>query len=111
MSVERVVLKEGDGKTRPMVGKNVTVHYVGKLHGTETVFDSSRNRGKPFVFTLGNGSVIAGWDQGVALMTKGETCILTCPPELAYGKRGVPGAIPPNATLDYEVELLDCTPA
>ncbi|KAA6384921.1 MAG: putative FKBP-type peptidylprolyl cis-trans isomerase, partial [Streblomastix strix] len=88
----------------------VFVHYVGKLHGTDQVFDSSRKRGKPFSFTLGAGEVIAAWDQGVAQMNKGETCLLVCPPELAYGDRGVPGAIPPKATLDFEVELLDCTP-
>ncbi|KAA6375354.1 MAG: putative aurora kinase, partial [Streblomastix strix] len=70
----------------------VFVHYVGKLHGTDQVFDSSRKRGKPFSFTLGAGEVIAAWDQGVAQMNKGETCLLVCPPELAYGDRGVPGA-------------------
>ncbi|KAA6371754.1 MAG: putative serine/threonine-protein kinase Nek5, partial [Streblomastix strix] len=79
-------------KIQPAPGKKVFVHYVGKLHGTDQVFDSSRKRGKPFSFTLGAGEVIAAWDQGVAQMNKGETCLLVCPPELAYGDRGVPGA-------------------
>lgn len=90
MSLQRIVTKEGDPKIKPKIGKYVTVHYVGKFHGTEKVFDSSRARGKPFKFILGSQSVIAGWEQGVALMSKGEVCTLVCPPELAYGKRGSP---------------------
>lgn len=92
MSFQRIVIKEGDHSIKPKVGTKVTVHYVGKFHGTDKVFDSSRARGKPFQFTLGRQEVIKGWDQGVALMSKGEICTLICPPDYAYGKDGVPGA-------------------
>ena len=89
-------------------GFNVTVHYTGWLfeNGQATTqFDSSRSRG-PFVFTLGAGEVIPGWDQGVAGMQVGGLRQLIIPPHLGYGARGAGGVIPPNATLQFEVELL-----
>ncbi len=87
-------------------GKTVSVHYTGWLtNGTK--FDSSLDRGKPFSFRLGAGEVIKGWDQGVLGMKVGAKVKLTIPPELGYGARGFPGAIPPNSTLVFEVELLD----
>jgi len=98
----------GDGATAA-AGNKVSVHYTGWLfnNGAKgTKFDSSVDRGQPFVFTIGRGQVIGGWDQGVATMKVGDKVKLTIPPELGYGARGAAGAIPPNATLIFEVELL-----
>ena len=97
-------LKTGTG-TQAKAGQTVEVHYTGWLtDGTK--FDSSLDRNDPFSFVLGTGQVIRGWDQGVATMRVGDKVRLTIPPELAYGSQGFPGAIPPNYTLIFEVELL-----
>src|SRR5215468_9162707 len=102
MKIEKI--SAGNGAS-PKQGDTVTVHYTGWLtDGTK--FDSSVDRDEPFSFVLGAGHVIQGWDQGVGGMCVGDKVRLTIPPELAYGKQGYPGAIPPNATLIFEVELL-----
>ena len=90
-------------------GMSVTVHYTGWLTDGAIKgkkFDSSKNRNDPFVFSLGAGQVIKGWDEGVQGMKVGGTRLLTIPSDLGYGARGAGGVIPPNATLLFEVELL-----
>ena len=97
--------REGSGD-HPSKGKNVSVHYRGMLLDG-TVFDSSYQRNKPIVFPLGMGQVIKGWDEGIALLKRGSSARLVIPSELAYGSRGAGGIIPPNASLIFEVELVD----
>ena len=91
----------------PPDGNEVTVHYTGTLHDGGAKFDSSRDRDDKFKFTIGQGQVIKGWDQGVATMKRGEKCILRCRSDFAYGARGSPPTIPADATLNFEVELFD----
>ena len=99
------VIESGDGQAAS-VGDTAVVHYTGWLTD-DTKFDSSVDRGAPFEFGVGQGMVIKGWDEAVALMKIGDKWKLTIPPELAYANRGVGGVIPPGATLIFEVELLD----
>ena len=98
------ILVVGNGAS-PRKGQLVTVHYTGWFTTGEK-FDSSVDRDEPFAFVLGARQVIAGWDMGVATMKVGDKVKLTLPPELAYGAAGYPGAIPPDSTLVFEVELL-----
>jgi FKBP-type peptidyl-prolyl cis-trans isomerase len=103
-----VDIKVGTGD-EAIKGMNVTVHYTGWLYVNGkrgAKFDSSVDRGQPFNFPLGGGQVIKGWDEGVAGMKVGGKRELFIPPDLGYGARGAGGVIPPNATLDFEVELL-----
>lgn len=99
------VLKPRKGK-QPKRGDTVHVHYRGRLTSGKE-FDSSYKRGKPFKFVLGRGQVIAGWDEGVALLHVGEKAEFVIPPDLGYGKNGYPPVIPGNATLIFDVELVD----
>lgn len=98
-------LEEGKGAVAES-GKTVVVHYTGTLTDG-TVFDSSKKHGRPFDFNLGAGEVIRGWDEGVKGMKVGGKRKLVIPSEMGYGARGAPPVIPPNATLVFEVELLD----
>lgn len=106
LQYEDTVVGSGDVA---QAGQRVSVHYTGWLYQNGEQggkFDSSKDRGQPFVFPLGAGHVIKGWDEGVQGMAVGGTRRLVIPPELGYGARGAGGVIPPNATLLFEVELL-----
>jgi len=102
--------EEGDKETYPKMGDVVKVHYTGSLMENGNVFDSSRERGQPFTFTIGVGQVIRGWDEGVAKMSKGERAILKIPSEMGYGQMGAGAVIPPDSDLQFDVELIDITP-
>ncbi|MDP2108454.1 MAG: FKBP-type peptidyl-prolyl cis-trans isomerase [Rhodocyclaceae bacterium] len=102
LMIEEIVAGTGDTAT---AGQTVSVHYTGWLTDGSK-FDSSKDRNDPFDFPLGGRQVIAGWDEGVQGMKVGGTRKLTIPPNLGYGARGAGGVIPPNATLVFEVELL-----
>lgn len=103
----KVIYLKQNNQPKPAAGDNVSVHYVGKLmDGTE--FDNSIKRGDPITFPLGKGRVIPGWDEGIALLGKGDKALFIIPPHLAYGANGAGnGLIPANATLQFEVELVD----
>ena len=99
-----ISVKKGQGK-KPESGQKVKVHYTGTFLNGEK-FDSSVDRGQPFEFTLGQGQVIKGWDEGIAMMRKGGEAVLVIPSDIAYGPQGR-GSIPPSSTLVFEVELID----
>ncbi len=103
--LEFVMTQDGNG-VRAENGMMVSVHYQGRLEDG-TVFDDSHKRGEPISFVLGNGMVIKGWEQGIEGMMVGEKRTLTIPPELGYGEEGAGDVIPPNATLVFDVELMD----
>ena len=111
-TLEKQDTRPGTGN-EATAGRNVTVHYTGWLYDPSkddhkgTKFDSSRDRNEPFTFRLGASQVIRGWDEGVAGMKVGGQRTLTIPPAYGYGAQGAGGVIPPNATLVFDVELLD----
>eukprot|EP00933_Yihiella_yeosuensis_P041768 TRINITY_DN36177_c0_g1_i1.p1 TRINITY_DN36177_c0_g1~~TRINITY_DN36177_c0_g1_i1.p1 ORF type:complete len:198 (-),score=31.02 TRINITY_DN36177_c0_g1_i1:100-693(-) len=104
--VEVVTIKPGDRKTFPQKGDRLTMHYTGTLASNGKKFDSSYGKGKPFTFRIGIGQVIKGWDEGVMKMSLGEKATLKVKAEYGYGSAGAGGAIPANADLNFEVELL-----
>jgi FKBP-type peptidyl-prolyl cis-trans isomerase FkpA len=110
--LKKIDVKQGTG-SEAVSGKPVVVHYTGWLYDPAkpdnkgAKFDSSRDRGQPFSFPLGAGRVIKGWDEGVAGMKVGGQRTLVIPASMAYGERGAGGVIPPNATLIFDVELLE----
>lgn len=104
--LEVEIANPGDGKTYPRAGDKLTMHYTGTLAATGVQFDSSRDRGTPFEFQIGVGQVIKGWDVGVMKMSLGERSTIRIPADMGYGARGAGGAIPPNADLVFDVELL-----
>jgi len=104
MGVEIETTKPGDGVNFPKKGNTVTVHYTGTLTDGSK-FDSSRDRGKHFVFKIGVGQVIKAWDEGVMQMSIGQRATLRCTPDYGYGAAGAGGVIPPNAHLIFDVEL------
>lgn len=106
--LKKLILKAGESWQTPFPGDEVEVHYTGTL-SDGTRFDSSLDRGTPFRFKLGQGQVIKGWEHSIGSMKKGEKAIFTIPPELGYGETGSPPLIPPNATLQFEVEMLSWT--
>jgi FK506-binding protein 1 len=105
MPVTIDTIQQGDEATFPKPGQKVKCHYVLTLENGKEI-DSSRKRGKPFEFSIGRGEVIKGWDEGVAKMSVGQRAKLTISSDLGYGPKGVPGTIPANATLVFDVELL-----
>ncbi|CAB4067187.1 FKBP1 [Lepeophtheirus salmonis] len=105
MTVEIETMSEGDNSTFPKNGQKVSCHYVLTLKNGKVV-DSSRDRGRPFQFTIGKNEVIKGWENGLARMSVGQRAKLTIQPEMGYGAQGIPGCIPPNSVLIFDVELL-----
>jgi len=104
--VIKTIIKEGTSDKSPAAGDTVYVHYTGVLAETGDKFDSSRDRGEPFSFSLGKSQVIKGWDLGVATMKIGEVCDLLCSADYAYGQSGSPPKIPGGAKLKFEIELI-----
>lgn len=99
-------IKEGDGVNFPKKGDTLTMHYVGTLASNGSKFDSSRDKNRPFQFVIGIGQVIRGWDDGVMQMSLGQKAKLLITSDYGYGDDGAGDAIPPNANLVFEVELL-----
>ncbi|KAF9207761.1 FK506 binding protein proline rotamase rapamycin-binding protein [Haplosporangium sp. Z 27] len=106
MGVTKTTITPGDGRNFPKPGQTVVMHYVGTLENGRK-FDSSRDRGEPFVTQIGVGHVIKGWEKGVPLMSVGERAILRITYDFGYGARGIPPMIPGLSNLIFDVELLE----
>ena len=106
MGVTKEIISAGDGVHFPKQGDELAMHYTGTLAADGLKFDSSIDKGKPFVFKIGIGMVIRGWDESIMQMSLGEKAVLDVTSDYAYGARGAGGVIPPNAALRFEVELL-----
>merc|ERR1712196_359263 len=106
MGVTKDITDAGDGKTFPSKGDTLKMHYTGTLADGGKQFDSSRDRGSLFEFTIGVGQVIKGWDEGVVQMSLGERAVLHISSDFGYGERGAGDDIPPNADLDFDVRLV-----
>lgn len=104
--VELKRLVPGDGKNYPQYGQIVRVHYTAMFHETKTKIDSSRDRGAPFEFKVGAGEVIRAWDLILPSLSVGERALISASPNEAYGSSGIPGLIPPNAKLLFDIQLL-----
>jgi peptidylprolyl isomerase len=106
--LNKKIIKEGTGTETCPKGVTAVVHYTGRFSNeTGKVFDSSRDRGQHFTFTVGAGEVIAAWDIAIQSMKKGERATYICPPELCYGDRGAGGVIPPSSVLFFDIELIE----
>jgi FK506-binding protein 1 len=105
MGVEKTVRTSGSGRT-PKHGEMVVAHYVGRFPDSGKEFDNSRTRNKPLTFIIGIGSVIKVWDEGIMGMQLGEVALLKVTSDYGYGEEGLPPIVPPNADLEFEVELL-----
>lgn len=105
MGVEKTVLTPGSGRT-PKLGEMVIAHYVGRFPDSGKEFDNSRTRDKPLAFIIGIGSVVKGWDEGIMNMQLGEVALLKVTSDFGYGTDGLQPMVPPNADLEFEVELL-----
>eukprot|EP00899_Mesostigma_viride_P004024 jgi/Mesvir1/13622/Mv06712-RA.1 len=106
--VEITITRAGDGKYYPKKGETVAVHYIGQLDDGK-VFDSTYSRGRPFRFKVQSGAVVPGWDEIVTQLSVGEKARCRIAPDLAYGSKGFPGLIPPQAYLNIEIELISIT--
>eukprot|EP00030_Apusomonadida_sp_AF-17_P001720 a194466_22.p1 GENE.a194466_22~~a194466_22.p1 ORF type:complete len:122 (-),score=17.14 a194466_22:292-630(-) len=111
MGVRVEVLRHGDGETFPVSGCDVEVEYVAFLEDGVTMWDSTASRHRPFRFTFDVGAVIAGWDEGVAEMSEGERARIHISPDFAYGETGIPGLVPPNSGIVFEVTLVRVHPS
>jgi FK506-binding protein 1 len=105
-TVEVHILEAGDALFYPKIGDTLSCHYIGRVKKDKKEFDNSYNRGQTIYFILGAEQVIPGWEEVLPNMCRGQKIRATIPPELAYGTKGYPPLVPPNATLEYDIELV-----